>query len=180
MIRGWPLWPEKWSGIGATIIEADAQTIDWDELLADVTGPAHVVANLPYNVGTTMIIDILADVPKVGAMLVLVQAEVADRLTADVGSRTYGIPTVLVARHANAEIVGHVPPTVFVPKPKVDSSLVRLTRHSSPPSTVAHERSGPRRESWLWAATQDAAPLTRWCRCSGTAHRGRDRSDAAS
>jgi len=126
-------------GDGATIIEADAQTIDWDELLADVTTPAHVVANLPYNVGTTMIIDILANVPNVGALLVLVQAEVADRLTADVGSRTYGIPTVLAARHATTEIVGHVPPTVFVPRPKVDSSLVRLVRHESPPSTVAHD-----------------------------------------
>lgn len=126
-------------GDRATIIEADAQRLDWSALLADTDRPAHVVSNLPYNVGTTMIIDILATVPQVGSMLVLVQSEVAQRLAAAAGSPEYGIPSVLVARHAVARIVGHVPPTVFVPRPKVESSLVRLVRHTDVPSSVGHE-----------------------------------------
>jgi 16S rRNA (adenine1518-N6/adenine1519-N6)-dimethyltransferase len=123
-------------GDSARIIEADAQTVDWDALLADVSGPVHVVANLPYNIGTTLIIDILENVPRVEALLVLVQTEVAERLAATVGSRTYGIPSVLVALHGVATIPAHVPPTVFVPKPKVDSALVRIVRHAEPPVQV--------------------------------------------
>lgn len=123
-------------GDAARIIEADAQTLDWDALLADVDGPVHVVANLPYNIGTTLIIDILEKVPRVEAMLVLVQTEVAQRLAASVGSGAYGIPSVLVALHATASIPAHVPPTVFVPRPKVDSALVRIIRHDTAPVDV--------------------------------------------
>lgn len=123
-------------GDAARIIEADALTLDWDELLAEVDGPVHVVANLPYNIGTTLIIDILERVPRVQHLLVLVQTEVAQRLAADVGSGAYGIPSVLVALHGTATIPAHVPPTVFVPKPKVDSALVRIVRHDEPPVEV--------------------------------------------
>lgn len=123
-------------GDAATVIEADAQTVDWDALLAEASGPVHVVANLPYNIGTTLIIDILERVPRVGHLLVLVQTEVAQRLAADVGSSAYGIPSVLVALHGRASIAAHVPPTVFVPRPKVDSALVRIARHETPPVDV--------------------------------------------
>lgn len=121
-------------GDAASVVEADALTLDWDELLADDTRPVHVVSNLPYNVGTTLILDILAKVPRVATLTVLVQAEVADRLAADPGNKIYGIPSVLAAVHADVEVVAKVPPTVFVPRPKVNSAVVRLVRRPVAPT----------------------------------------------
>lgn len=120
-------------GEGAAIIEADAQTVDWDALLESHDGVAHVVSNLPYNIGTTLVLDILAEVPRVQTLTVLVQTEVAERLAASPGTKAYGIPSVLAALHARAEVVASVPPTVFVPRPKVNSSVVRLVRHAEVP-----------------------------------------------
>jgi 16S rRNA (adenine1518-N6/adenine1519-N6)-dimethyltransferase len=96
------------------------------------------VANLPYNVATPLVLDLLADVPIITRFLVMVQREVGERLAAPAGSRTYGIPSVKVAYYADAALVGHVPPAVFLPKPRVESVLVRLTRHAAPP--VATDR----------------------------------------
>lgn len=117
----------------AQIIEADALTVDWDDLMAGHDGPVHVVSNLPYNIGTTLVLDILADVPRVETLTVLVQTEVAERFAAAVGSKIYGIPSVMTALHASAEVVATVPPTVFVPRPKVQSAVVRLVRHADQP-----------------------------------------------
>lgn len=128
-------------GDNARVIEADATKVDWDELFGDHEGPVHVVANLPYNIGTTLILDILADVPQIETLTVLVQSEVAERFAAPVGGKTYGIPTVMAALYARAEVVATVPPTVFVPRPKVQSSVVRLVRHEEPP-VIDHERLG--------------------------------------
>lgn len=117
------------------IMVADALTVDWSAALA--SRPSwKLVANLPYNVGTTIILDVLERAPMVESMLVMVQHEVADRLTAGPGSKTYGIPSVKVAWWADAEIVATVPPTVFVPRPRVSSALVALTRHTRQPSDV--------------------------------------------
>lgn len=120
-------------GDNARVIEADAQTVDWAEVVGAHDGPVHVVANLPYNIGTTLVLDILADVAQVDSVTVLVQSEVAERFTAEPGSRIYGIPSVMAALHADAEVLATVPPTVFVPRPKVQSSLVKLTRRPEPP-----------------------------------------------
>ena len=98
----------------------------------------HVVANLPYNIGTTLVLDILADVPRVESITVLVQTEVAERLAAGPGSKIYGIPSVMAALHADADLLAVVPPTVFVPRPKVQSSVVRLRRRPGPPE-VDHD-----------------------------------------
>jgi 16S rRNA (adenine1518-N6/adenine1519-N6)-dimethyltransferase len=70
-------------------------------------------------------------------MLVMVQKEVGERLAAPARSEAYGAVSVRVAWHGTAEVVGIVPPTVFLPRPKVDSALVRITRHSAPPVEVA-------------------------------------------
>ena len=118
-------------GTKARIVEADALEVDWGELL-DGQASAHVVANLPYNVGTTMILDILANVEQVKTLTVLVQAEVADRLAAGPGTKIYGIPSVLAALYAKVDVVAQVPPTVFVPRPKVTSAVVRLERQDQP------------------------------------------------
>ncbi len=125
-------------GTQARVIAADAQTVDWDKVVGSHEGPVHVVANLPYNIGTTLVLDILADVPQVDSVTVLVQSEVAERFAAAPGSKTYGIPSVMAALHADAVVLATVPPTVFVPRPKVQSSLVKLTRRAQPPA-VPHK-----------------------------------------
>jgi 16S rRNA (adenine1518-N6/adenine1519-N6)-dimethyltransferase len=91
-----------------------------------------LVANLPYNVATPLVADLLDDVPKIARMLVMVQREVGERLVAGAGDDAYGAVSVKVAFWARAEIVGRVPPTVFFPMPKVESALVRIVRRSSP------------------------------------------------
>ena len=115
---------------GATVVHADALTLDWDDLLgpADPARPWVLVANLPYNIATLLVLDLLADVPQIDRMLVMVQLEVGERLAATPGDKSYGIPSVKVAWWAGAQVVGKVPPTVFVPPPRVDSALVEIRR----------------------------------------------------
>ena len=115
-------------GENARIIEGDALAVDWGDVIGSEHAEAHVVANLPYNVGTTIILDILEHVEQVKTITVLVQAEVAERLAAGPGNKIYGIPSVLAALYADVEVVAQVPPTVFVPRPKVTSAVVRLVR----------------------------------------------------
>jgi len=90
------------------------------------------VSNLPYNVATTVVLRLLDEAPRVERLLVMVQREVGERLAAGPGSRVYGAVSVRVAYHAEARVVGAVPPTVFYPRPKVDSALVRIDRRPTP------------------------------------------------
>lgn len=124
-------------GTRARIVEADARTFDWTSVGVDDEA-ITIVANLPYNIATSLVIDILGKVERVTTLLVMVQTEVAERLVASPGSKSYGIPSVLVALHGVAEIVGRVPRSVFVPRPSVDSSLVRIERHRVSPVRVSH------------------------------------------
>ena len=113
------------------VIESDALAV------TDLPGePTALVANLPYNVSVPVILHLLAQAPSIRRGLVMVQLEVADRLVAEPGSRTYGVPSVKLAWYAEASRVGTVPPKVFWPVPNVDSGLVRFTRRE-PPSTSA-------------------------------------------
>ena len=114
-----------------TVVEADAQELQWDDLLSAHTGWV-LVANLPYNVGTPLVLDLLDTVPAIARMLVMVQREVAERIVATPRSSEYGAITVKVAYWATARIVGYVPSTVFVPQPKVESALVEITRRPEP------------------------------------------------
>jgi 16S rRNA (adenine1518-N6/adenine1519-N6)-dimethyltransferase len=102
--------------------------------LTSVPGPAPtaLVANLPYNVAVPVVLQLLETVPSLRTGLVMVQQEVADRLTAPPGSRTYGVPSVKVAWYAAAVPAGAVPRAVFWPVPNVDSALVRLARRDPP------------------------------------------------
>jgi len=93
------------------------------------------VANLPYNVAVPVVLHLLAALPTLASGLVMVQKEVADRLTAEPGSRTYGIPTAKLAWYADARPAGRVPPAVFWPVPNVDSGLVRFARRDPPPGS---------------------------------------------
>jgi 16S rRNA (adenine1518-N6/adenine1519-N6)-dimethyltransferase len=115
------------------IVEGDATTLDWDALLA---GNDHwvLVANLPYNVATPLVCDVLDHVPVVERMLVMVQREVAERFTASPGTKQYGAVTVKIRYWASARVVGTVPPSAFVPRPNVESALVEIVRRD-PPTT---------------------------------------------
>jgi 16S rRNA (adenine1518-N6/adenine1519-N6)-dimethyltransferase len=113
------------------VVEGDALALDWHELLA--SAPRWVlVANLPYNVATPMVADLLDGVPEIARFFVMVQREVAERFAAGPGSKAYGALSVKVAYWATARLVGDVPPTVFLPKPNVMSSLVEITRRATP------------------------------------------------
>lgn len=113
------------------VVEGDAMELDWSELLA-----AHdrwvLVANLPYNVATPLVCDLLDGVPQIHRMLVMVQREVADRLCAPARASAYGAVSVKVAYWATARIAGLVPASVFVPRPNVESALAEITRRAAP------------------------------------------------
>ncbi len=115
------------------VVEADAMTTDWSALLAGHDNWT-LVANLPYNVATPLVCDILDEVPAITEMLVMVQREVAERFAASPGSKQYGAVSVKIAYWGVARVVGLVPASVFVPKPNVESALVRITRRP-PPNT---------------------------------------------
>ncbi len=121
-----PEWLER-----LEVIAADALRID--ELPIP---PTALVANLPYNVAVPVVLHLLAAFPSLRSGLVMVQAEVADRLVAPPGSRVYGVPSVKLAWFARAERAGSVPAGVFWPVPRVESGLVSFTRHD-PPRTPA-------------------------------------------
>ncbi len=106
-----------------TVINADAMRID--ELPAN---PTHLVANLPYNVSVPVVLHFLETFPSLKEILVMVQAEVADRMAAGPGSKIYGVPSVKMAWYGDVTKAGSVGRNVFWPAPNVDSGLVRLVR----------------------------------------------------
>jgi 16S rRNA (adenine1518-N6/adenine1519-N6)-dimethyltransferase len=98
-----------------------------------------LVANLPYNVAVPVLLHLLGALPALDRGLVMVQAEVADRMCAGPGSRVYGTPSVKLAWYASARSAGTVPRSVFWPVPNVDSKLVAFTRHQPPDTTASRE-----------------------------------------
>src|ERR1700733_9700499 len=124
------------------VIVADAARV------RDLPGaPAALVANLPYHAAVPILLHLLATVPSLRRGLVMVQAEVADRITAGPGGRIYGVPSVKMAWFAGVRRAGQVPRSVFWPVPRVDSGLVAFTRREPP--------AGPDREETF--AVIDAA-----------------------
>jgi 16S rRNA (adenine1518-N6/adenine1519-N6)-dimethyltransferase len=119
-----------------TVLNADALRVGQGDLSAP---PSMLVANLPYNVAVPVVLHLLAAVPALTRGLVMVQAEVADRMCAPPGSRVYGGPSVKLAWYATARSAGTVPRSVFWPVPNVDSRLVAFTRHD-PPATTASRK----------------------------------------
>jgi 16S rRNA (adenine1518-N6/adenine1519-N6)-dimethyltransferase len=102
--------------------------------------PTALVANLPYNVAVPVVLHLLETQPTVRAGLVMVQAEVAERLAASPGSKVYGGPSAKVAWYASAQRAGAVPRAVFWPVPNVDSGLVRFLRREPPPLAAGATR----------------------------------------
>ena len=123
---------------GVRVVEADAVSADWASLL-DGEGPWSMVANLPYNVAVPVVMGALSREPRIQRFLVMVQREVGERLAAGPGDPEYGAVSVRVAYHARAEVVRRVPPTVFWPRPNVESVLVSLVRRAEPRDVSAAE-----------------------------------------
>ncbi|MGD9996679.1 MAG: 16S rRNA (adenine(1518)-N(6)/adenine(1519)-N(6))-dimethyltransferase RsmA [Ilumatobacteraceae bacterium] len=119
------------AGTGVEVVEGDATELDWGALLDDHADWV-LVANLPYNVATPLVCDLLDGVPQIARMLVMVQREVGERLSATPRSHAYGAVSVKVAYWATARIAGLVPASVFVPRPNVESALVEITRRPEP------------------------------------------------
>jgi 16S rRNA (adenine1518-N6/adenine1519-N6)-dimethyltransferase len=121
--------PQTVTAPNLTVRTADALRVraaDFDP------APTMLVANLPYNVAVPVVLTLLAELPTLRGGLVMVQKEVADRLTAGPGSKVYGVPSVKLAWYASAKPAGKVPPAVFWPMPNVDSGLVAFTRRPEP------------------------------------------------
>jgi 16S rRNA (adenine1518-N6/adenine1519-N6)-dimethyltransferase len=120
-----------------TVLAADALAVE--EANVGVPAPTVLAANLPYNVAVPVVLRLLAALPSLERGVVMVQAEVADRMCAAPGSRVYGVPSAKLAWYADARPAGTVPRTVFWPVPNVDSKLVAFTRRDPPPTTASRE-----------------------------------------
>ena len=114
-----------------SVVVGDALELDWNEIIPPGS-KAVVVANLPYNVATPLVADLLDAIPQISRFVVMVQKEVALRLASSVGSSDYGAISVKVAYWATARVLGDVPPSVFIPRPKVTSSIIEITRRETP------------------------------------------------
>ena len=148
------------------VVTADALAIRAGDL---PVAPEALVANLPYNVAVPVVLHLLAELPQLQKGLVMVQAEVADRLAAGPGSRTYGIPSVKAAWYADVRRSGTVSRSVFWPVPNVDSALVSFTRRAVPAdvsketvfglvdAAFAQRRKTLRAALAGWAGSADAA-----------------------
>jgi 16S rRNA (adenine1518-N6/adenine1519-N6)-dimethyltransferase len=130
-----PILEEVVAGRDVDVVNEDALKVDWDARLG-TTGGWVMVANLPYNVAATVVVRALETAPAIDRMLVMVQREVGERLAASAGDDAFGAVSVKVAYYATATVVGTVSPNVFVPKPNVESALVRFVRHERPPVEV--------------------------------------------
>lgn len=115
------------------VVHADAMRVTAADL---PVLPTAVVANLPYNVAVPVVLHLMAELPSLAKGLVMVQAEVADRMAAGPGSKVYGVPSVKLAWYADARRAGSVPRAVFWPVPNVDSALVAFKRRPELLSTV--------------------------------------------
>lgn len=125
-----PVLTEVVAGCPVEIHNVDARQFPWSDHLAGHRW--KVVANLPYNIATPLVLDLLAEQPALVRWLVMVQREVGERLAAGPGTKAYGIPSVLVAYWGQARVVGSVRPELFWPRPNVESVLVEIVRHPEP------------------------------------------------
>jgi 16S rRNA (adenine1518-N6/adenine1519-N6)-dimethyltransferase len=147
-----------------TVVEADALRVQ----ALPAPAPTALVANLPYNVAVPVLLHLLELLPSLDSALILVQAEVAERLAAGPGTAAYGVPSVKAAWYGEVRRAGSVGRRVFWPEPNVDSGLVALTRRPPPPgdrratfavvdAAFATRRKGLRAALARWAGSPAAA-----------------------
>ena len=125
-----------------TVINNDILKVDIRQLALEKNQgrPIKVVANLPYYITTPIIMGLFESHVPIDSITIMVQKEVADRMQEGPGSKEYGALSLAVQYYAKPEIVVNVPPSCFMPQPKVGSAVIRLTRHSEPPVTVKSEK----------------------------------------
>ena len=128
--------------LGVNVVEADARTLDFTKLLGDQAGWS-LVANLPYNVAVPLVMRVLEEAAQVASLLVMVQREVGERLAARARDEAYGAVSVKVAYWARASVVGKVSSSVFIPRPRVESVLVRMDRRDDQPVPSGDGLVGP-------------------------------------
>lgn len=125
-----------------TIIHNDILKVDIEKIVQERNSgrPIKVVANLPYYITTPIIMGLFESHVPIENITVMVQKEVADRMQVGPGTKDYGALSLAVQYYAEPYIVANVPPNCFMPRPKVGSAVIRLTRHSEPPVKVADEK----------------------------------------
>ena len=125
-----------------TVINEDILKLDICKLAEEKNQgkPIKVVANLPYYITTPIIMGLFESHVPIDSITIMVQKEVAERMQEGPGSKEYGALSLAVQYYAKPEIVVNVPPSCFMPQPKVGSAVIRLTRHSEPPVTVKSEK----------------------------------------
>ncbi len=123
------------------ILHGDILKVDIPALAQEKNGgrPIKVVANLPYYITTPIIMGLFESHVPLDSITVMVQKEVADRMQVGPGTKDYGALSLAVQYYAKPEIVANVPPNCFMPRPKVGSAVIRLTRHEQPPVSVEDE-----------------------------------------
>jgi len=123
--------------INEDVLKLDIHRLVWEE---NEGRPIKVVANLPYYITTPIIMGLFEEHVPVVSITVMVQKEVADRMQTGPGSKDYGALSLAVQYYADTYIVANVPPNCFMPRPKVGSAVIRLTRYEKPPVEVEDER----------------------------------------
>ena len=124
------------------VINEDVLKVDLKKLADEENGgrPVKVVANLPYYITTPIIMGLFENGVPLESITVMVQKEVADRMQTGPGNKDYGALSLAVQYYADPYIVANVPPNCFMPRPKVGSAVIRLTRHANPPVEVKDEK----------------------------------------
>lgn len=124
------------------IINEDVLKVDIQKLVEEENGgrPVKVVANLPYYITTPIIMGLFEKHVPIESITVMVQKEVADRMQVGPGTKDYGALSLAVQYYASPYIVANVPPNCFMPRPKVGSAVIRLTRHQNPPVQAKDEK----------------------------------------
>ena len=125
-----------------TVLNEDILKVDINKLVNEKNGgkPIKVVANLPYYITTPIIMGLFESHVPVASITVMVQKEVADRMQVGPGTKDYGALSLAVQYYAEPYIVANVPPNCFMPRPKIGSAVIRLTRHEQPPVEVKDEK----------------------------------------
>ena len=124
------------------VINEDVLKVDLKKIADEENGgkPVKVVANLPYYITTPIIMGLFENEVPLESITVMVQKEVADRMQTGPGNKDYGALSLAVQYYAEPYIVANVPPNCFMPRPKVGSAVIRLTRHENPPVEVKDEK----------------------------------------
>ena len=135
-----PILTEELGGYSNfSLIHNDALKVNFDEIIGDEKS-VKLVANLPYYVTTPIIVKLLKEKHKFKSLTIMIQKEVAERMNAEPGNKEYGALTLLVQYYCNTKIVRKVPPACFIPRPKVDSIVIRLDKLDEPKVKVDNEK----------------------------------------